>query len=184
MSTFKALNKQIFSSDSFYITPIRNEDKFKIMKWRNEQIYHLRQSEPITIENQKIYFEKVINPSFNEQQPKQMLFSFMKNDKCIGYGGLVHINWVDENAEISFIIETKLEKDFFEFFWLKYLELIEDLGFNELKFKKLYVYAFDLRPHLYDILEKKQYFLDARLKNHCKIHNKFKDVVIYSKIKL
>ena len=78
MSTFKALNKQIFSSGSFYITPIRNEDKFKIMKWRNEQIYHLRQSEPITIENQKIYFEKVINPSFNEQQPKQMLFSFMK----------------------------------------------------------------------------------------------------------
>jgi hypothetical protein len=51
---------------------------------------------------------------FEQQQPSQLLFSFLENDKCIGYGGLVHINWIDSNAEISFIMNTQLEKDRFQ----------------------------------------------------------------------
>jgi hypothetical protein len=51
-----------------------------------------------------------------------------------------------------------------------------------LKFHKLYVYAFDLRPHLYEALESNAYFLDARLKEHCCFQGEFKDVVIHSKL--
>ena len=120
---------------------------------------------------------------FKKKQPNQLLFSFLENNNCIGYGGLVRINWLDKNAEISFIMKTELEKNNFEKYWIKYLELIEDLGFNELRLKKIYVYAFDLRPHLYEVLNKGNYFLDARLKSHCKFENGYKDVVIYSKIK-
>jgi hypothetical protein len=36
---------------------------------------------------------------------ESLLFSFLKNGECIGYGGLVHINWIDQNAEISFMID-------------------------------------------------------------------------------
>jgi hypothetical protein len=43
MSSYKVLNKQVFSSGNFSIVPIRIEDRFEIMKWRNEQIYYLRQ---------------------------------------------------------------------------------------------------------------------------------------------
>ena len=154
MPTYKALSKHIFKQGDFKLVPIRYEDRYKIMQWRNEQMYHLRQAEPLTKEKQDAYFENVINKLFDQEQPSQILFSFLKDNKCIGYGGLVHINWIDKNAEISFIIKTELEEENFEKNWLIYLRMIEDLGFNSLNFQKLYVYAFDLRPHLYQALEK------------------------------
>ena len=183
MNSYKALNKQIFTSGIFSIVPIRFEDKFEIMKWRNEQIYHLRQNKYLTTEDQENYFNQVISKLFDQEKPNQILFSFLKNDICVGYGGLVHINWIDKNAEVSFIMDTVLEKNNFEKNWLIYLKLIEELGFNELRLKKIYVYAFDLRPHLYEILKKAKYFFDARLKSHFKYNKRFIDVVIYSKIK-
>lgn len=179
---YKILEKQIFSSGEYSIVPIRFEDRYLIMQWRNEQIYHLRQNKPLTKEDQDSYFENVVSKLFDQNKPDQLLFSFLKNDECIGYGGLVHINWTDRHAEISFIIETRLESEHFEVFWSTFLKLIETVAFYELKLHKLFVYAFDLRPHLYTALEKEQYFLDARLKEHCFYNEKFLDVVIYSKL--
>ena len=46
-----SLNKQTYSLNEFKITPIREKDKYLIMKWRNEQIYHLRQSKKLTKKN-------------------------------------------------------------------------------------------------------------------------------------
>ena len=106
----------------------------------------------------------------------------MEGDKCIGYGGLVHINWVDKNAEISFVMNTDLEKRNFQLHWCNYLSLIELVGFEELKFHKIFVYAFDLRPQLYEALKVSEYIVDSRLKEHCFFDNKFIDVVISSKI--
>ena len=183
MKFYKILNKQIYSSGNYSIVPIRFKDKLKIMKWRNDQIYHLRQSKPLSEEDQENYFSNTINSLFNQKQPTQLLFSFLKSNICIGYGGLVNINWNDKNAEISFIMNTELEEKEFDSNWLIFLKLIEDLAFNEIMLKKIYVYAFDLRPHLYRILEVGNYFLDARLKSHCRHQNTFIDVIIYSKIK-
>ena len=105
----------------------------------------------------------------------------MENDVCIGYGGLVHINWIDRNAELSFIMDTVLEQNKFKIHWATFLELIENVAFTQLDFHKLYVYAFDLRPHLYDALKNSGYIKDAVLKDHCFVINSFKDVVIHSK---
>ena len=181
MSFYKVLNKQVFSLGEYSIVPIRIEDRYDIMQWRNEQIYHLRQDKPLTKENQDKYFDKVINKLFEEDKPNQILFSYLKNDECIGYGGLVHINWVDKNAEVSFVMKTSLESSYFEINWIEYLKLIEQIAFKELNLHKLFVYAFDLRPHLYKALERSDYFFDARLKDHCFIQGVYKDVVIYSK---
>ena len=179
---YKILNKHLFKSNEYCIVPIREEDKFKIMKWRNEQIYHLRQTNPLTKPNQNDYFENVIKKQFSETNPNQLLFSFLKNDNCIGYGGLVHINWVDKNAEISFIMNTKFEKEQFFQLWSSFLTLIEIVAFDELKFHKIFTYAFDLRPDLYKVLEECNYKNDAILKEHCLYKKKYIDVVIHSKI--
>jgi RimJ/RimL family protein N-acetyltransferase len=184
MNKYNCLNQNEFSNNNYKIVPIRFEDRIDIMNWRNEQIYHLRQAKPLTLEDQNHYFENVVSKLFDQERPNQILFSFLKDDKCIGYGGLVHINWIDKNAEISFIMKTELEKNHFEEFWSIYLGLIEKVAFDELSFHKLYVYAFDLRPHLYKALTKNDYFLDAKLKDHCFYNNKFIDVVIHSKLNL
>lgn len=182
MNFYKILDKQVFSEKGYALVPIRYKDRYKIMQWRNEQIYHLRQAKPLTHKDQDQYFENVVSNLFNEQKPNQLLFSFLAEEELIGYGGLVHINWIDKNAEISFIMETSLEENVFNVLWSVFLNLLEKVAFGELKLHKIYVYAFDLRPHLYEVLEENRYFKDAVLQEHCFFDGKFIDVVIYSKI--
>lgn len=179
---YHCLEKQIYKNGDYSIVPIRFEDRYAIMNWRNEQIYHLRQSQLITKENQDNYFENVVSSLFDQDQPNQLLFSFLNGDQCIGYGGLVHINWVDKNAEISFIMDTELEQSYFEKFWLVFLELIEELGFNDLKLHKIFTYAFDLRPHLYSVLEKAGFINEAILRQHAIFEDLAINVYIHSKI--
>ena len=122
MRSYKALNKNEFQHNEYSIVPIRDQDKFDIMKWRNEQIYHLRQKKKLNKNSQEKYFKDTVNNLFKENYPSQILFSFLKNDVLVGYGGLVHINWVDKNAEVSFLINTELENSYFNECWSIYLK--------------------------------------------------------------
>ena len=179
---YKCLEKQVYKSGKFSLVPLRSEDKFEIMKWRNEQIYHLRQQKPLNEIEQEKYFKTVVASLFEQEQPAQVLFSYLENDECIGYGGLVHINWKDWYAEISFIINTALEKDFFQFHWTTYLSLIEQVAFEGLKLHKIFTYTYDLRPHLYKAVEAAGFKQEARLKEHCFFNGRYIDIVIHSKI--
>lgn len=182
MNYYKVLSKQVYTAGNYSLVPIRMEDRFDIMKWRNEQIYHLRQSKPLTLEDQNHYFNNIVSKLFGKEQPAQILFSYLKEDKCIGYGGLVHINWIDKNAEVSFIMDTRLEKNEFHKHWGIYLELLQKIAFEDLKLHKIYTYAFDLRPYLYEAIEAKGFEKEAVLKEHCLFEDKYLNVVIHSKI--
>jgi len=180
-STYKCLTENCFQNNNYQIVPIRYKDRYDIMKWRNEQIYHLRQNKPLTKKSQDEYFKNVISKLFDQDKPNQILFSFLKDDICIGYGGLVHINWVDKNAEISFVMNTQLENEYFEFNWVTFLNLLEKVAFNDLMLHKIFTFAFDLRPKLYNALEKEKFVKEATLKEHCFFNNKFIDVIIHQK---
>ena len=179
---YKCLSKQEFVIGDYSIVPIRYEDRTLIMHWRNEQIFHLRQKEKLTQANQDVYFKEVVLNLFSQEQPSQILFSFLYKGNLVGYGGLVHINWVDKNAEISFLINTELEEEHFQEFWEQYLDLITEVGFEQLKFRKIYTYAFDVRPKLYGALRTAKFAEEARLKDHAFIDNNYVDVLIHSKI--
>lgn len=181
MQEYKCLVQQQFKNGEFELIPIRQEDRFLIMKWRNEQIYHLRQNEILTEEKQTAYFDNVVSKLFDIEKPNQILFSFLKNNELIGYGGLVHINWIDKNAEISFLMNTELEKENFNHYWFEYLKLLDKIAFEELEFHKMYTYAFDLRPKLYEVLEQSGYKKEAVLSEQCFFQGKYLDVVIHSK---
>ncbi|WP_310559564.1 GNAT family N-acetyltransferase [Flavobacterium sp.] len=181
MKKYVVLNHQAFEYENYKIVPIRYEDRFDIMKWRNEQIYHLRQNKALTVEDQENYFNDVVNELFNQTQPKQILFSYLENEICIGYGGLVHINWIDKNAEISFVMNTALEKEAFQKHWGIFLKLIEQVAFEDLKLHKITTYAFDLRPKLYSVLENSGFAQEAVLQQECLFNGAFIDVIIHSK---
>jgi RimJ/RimL family protein N-acetyltransferase len=182
-STYRRLSINQFNDGIYSLVPIRYEDRLLIMKWRNEQIYHLRQADPLTEQDQENYFNSVVAKLFDEEKPTQLLFSFLKDQECIGYGGLVHINWIDKHAEISFVMDTSLEKEHFSEYWNRYLHLIEQVAFEQLELHKIFTYAYDLRPHLFDAIEKAHYVKEAVLKEHCLFNNEYKDVIIHSKIK-
>ena len=178
---YKCLQKQAYEMPGFSIEPIRFEDKYDIMQWRNQQLYHLRQHEPLTKEVQENYFTNVVSKLFSEERPNQILFSYLQNNVCLGYGGLVHINWADKNAEISFVMNTILEEGSFVLHWTNFLGMLEQVAFNELKFHKIFTYAFDLRKQLYEAVESVGYKKEAILKEHRRFEGKFIDVVIHSK---
>jgi len=79
-------------------------------------------------------------------------------------------------------MDTKLEKQKFEFYWTKYLKLIEELAFKELSLHKIVTYAFDLRPHLYEVLEVNGFTQESTLKEHCFFNGKYIDVVTHRKL--
>jgi RimJ/RimL family protein N-acetyltransferase len=109
------------------------------------------------------------------------LFSFLQNDKCIGYGGLVHINWQNNQAEVSFIMATELEADNFETNWVTFLHLLEKVAFNDLYLSSLFTYAYDLRPHLYKAIENAGFQQTKRLEKEQQVDGKLVDVVIHTK---
>jgi RimJ/RimL family protein N-acetyltransferase len=184
MHKYRFLRQQSFSKKQYALVPIRHEDRYLIMHWRNEQMYHLRQNAPLTEAQQDLYFNTVVADLFEQERPGQILFSYLENEKCIGYGGLVHIDWVNQHAEISFIMDTSLETSSFEWHWKNYLPLIEELAFSELKLHKVFTYAYNLRPLLYTALEASGYTREAVLKEHCYFDGRFVDVVIHSKIRI
>lgn len=180
MARYTCLKQQEYSLGDHKIVPIRYEDRFLIMRWRNEQIYHLRQTRLLTEEDQQHYFDNVVAKLYDNPKPDQILFSYLENNACIGYGGLVHINWIDHNAEISFIMDTRLEKEHFAEHWSNYLTMLKELAFNDLGLHKIFTYAFDIRPHLYKILEANGFTHEASLNEHCWFQGAYKDVVIHS----
>lgn len=182
MRTYKCLSQQVFATSDYQLVPIRHEDRYQIMQWRNEQIYHLRQKEPLSSEKQDHYFENVVAKLFDQEQPDQILFSFLHNEECIGYGGLVHINWVDQNAEVSFLLNPDYDNDNRKRYWDIFLGLLEKVAFDEMQLIKMFTYAYDVREYLYPIFESNGFTLVARLSKHKAIDDRFVDVLIHEKL--
>lgn len=182
MRKYKCLNQQIFELGEYKLIPLRDEDKHDIMEWRNGQLEILRQKELLTTEKQEWYFRNVISNLFEEEKPAQLLFSFLKNETLIGYGGLVHIDWDSENGEISFLTSKSRAENpqIFAEDWIIYLDLIKIISQNELMFHKIFTYAYSLRSNLFPILEKSGFKKEAVLKDHIYIHQKHWDVIIHS----
>ena len=70
-----------FTNGDYKIVPLRYEDRIDIMKWRNEQIFHLRQDKPLVAKHQNHYFDTVIAKLFSQVEPNQILFSYF----CLSY---------------------------------------------------------------------------------------------------
>ena len=177
---YACLHRQECHLGVYSLVPLRYEDRFLIMRWRNEQIYHLRQQRPLTEEDQQRYFDTVVAGLYAAEKPDQILFSYLENGVCIGYGGLVHINWADRHAEVSFIMDTAREAGEFALHWTNYLTMLRGIAFGDLHLQKLFTYAFDLRPHLYPVLEACGFVREATLKDHCLFEGEYKDVVIHA----
>ena len=71
MRLYTCLKNNIYKNKTFSIVPIRSQDRYSIMQWRNEQMYHLRQNAPLTKEIQDKYFYNVVEKLFDQINPSQ-----------------------------------------------------------------------------------------------------------------
>jgi RimJ/RimL family protein N-acetyltransferase len=144
-------------------------------------MYHLRQKEALTEGQQETYFKEVVAKLFESEQPTQYLFSYVRGEECMGYGGLVHINYEKSSAELSFIMNTELEAEEFRFHWTNYIQLIEEIAFTTLKLNRIFTYAYNLRPHLYPILEDRGFLRERLIPNALIADGKSIPAIIHSK---
>ena len=183
-TSYKCLETQKFNSEYFSLVPIRWMDRYKIMQWRNEQMFHLRQNKVLNIENQDAYFENIISKLFDQEEPNLILFSLIKDEECIGYGGLVHIDREQKKAEISLLIDPKLEKTHFKNLWLSFLFLIEKIAFQQIALNEIFTYSYEVRPKLYPILDQAGFIEKERISNVIQQNNNSIDALIHSKRKI
>ena len=181
MKTYKCLKENGYSYSCYSLVPVRAQDILLIREWRNQQIDCLRQKVVLSVEDQQLYFNEIIWPSFNEIQPKQILFSILKDNHCIGYGGLVHIGWEDRRAEVSFLLNTEgvKDKELYRNDFSCYLHLIKTVVFDDLQFNRIHVETFDIRGFHISILEESGFKMEGRLKQHVLIDGHFIDSLIH-----
>ena len=140
---------------NYNIVPLRHQDMYLIMQWRNDQMQILRQNTPLTLADQERYYHEVIEPSTLHENPHLKLFSILLNDTCIGYGGLTNIDWNERRAEVSFLLATERTKnqELYEKEFGLFLTFLKNLAFRELKLKELFTETYNTRPHHINVLE-------------------------------
>ena len=179
---YKILKNKYFKKDNFELSSISLEDIEKIRKWRNEQIRNLRQSKKITKKEQLKYFKNYIFSEYPNKKPKNIIFSIKVNSNLIGYGGLVHISWINFRAEVSLVMETEIEnskKKKFIYFKI-FLDLIKKLAFHDIKLKKLTTETYSFRKKEINFIEKYGFMREGILKENIYVKRKFFDSYLHA----
>lgn len=174
-------NKKEWKSGEYSLTPIRERDIFCIKNWRNEQIDVLRQAKPLSDSDQITYYQDVVLPLFSQVRPEQLLFSFLYDGECIGYGGLVHIDWSKKWAEVSFLVDSvrACHAEVYKNDFTVFLSLIKYIAFHELRLEKLTGETYDIRSLHISILEANGFVLEKRMKNAREIKGRLVDSLFH-----
>lgn len=163
---YRCLKTNIYGdAQGYQLVPLRGEDREPIRLWRNAQQEILRQHVTLSQEDQDRYFSLVLAPLYAMEQPPQILFSYLLEDRLIGYGGLVHIQWPCLHAELSFLVDPA-RKAFYETDFLHYLGLITQAAFQDLAFHRLFAETFAFRTDHMAVLEKFGFKREGVLREH------------------
>lgn len=138
-----------------------------IRRIRNNKINVLRQNKKISKTFQKKYFKNFFLKSYKDKNSKISLYTIKFNKKIVGYGGLTNIDYLNLNAEVSFLLDPAYKeyqtsyKNIFSMFLsdlIKYSKI--------LKLKKIYTETFYFRRSHITILEKYNFQYEGLKKKH------------------
>lgn len=178
---YKCLKKQSYEdSEGYQLVPVRPEDIEAIRVWRNDQIDVLRQTKVISPEEQVLYYQQFVWPLFGLERPRQILFSLLFDQKCIGYGGLTNIDWESWRGELSFLVDPVRAKNVPVYIsdFRHFLSFIVQVAFNELKFNRLVAETFVFRQETIECLKDFGFKKEGRLRKHVFKRNQWVDSVL------
>lgn len=180
----KCLPQTRWSDGQYSISSIQRAHIESIRNWRNAQMDVLRQKKAISANDQISYFDSHIWPSFDEAQPQQILMVLFHDEKLIGYGGLVHIDWEFKRAEISFLLnpERTLNPELYRQDFLAFLRLVKELTFDGLGFHRIFVETYSTRTHHISVLEEFGFSQEGLMRDHVLIHGNFVNSLIHGYI--
>ncbi|WP_053226924.1 GNAT family N-acetyltransferase [Solirubrobacter soli] len=167
---------------SYAVRRIAREDMEAIRVWRNAQMPVLRQAEEISPEQQQRYFEQAIEPTFSQQEPRQVLVTLLEDDEPIGYGGLTNLDWSKGEGELSFLVAPEragdpetYERDFRAFLAL----VVDGVALTDLGLRRVFTETYDIRPHHVAILEGFGFAREGRLEARTTIDGRDVDSLMH-----
>lgn len=152
-----------------------------IRQWRNAQMDVLRQTSVISVEAQRRYFEEHIWPDKVSRYPRQILLAIESDGNLVGYGGLVHIAWEDKRAELSFLLDPRLEQNPVARATLfsRFLRIIQVLAFEDLTLSRLWTETYAHRAAHISTIEASGFQSEGRLRKHVTIEGKPTDCLLH-----
>jgi len=139
-----------------------------IRQWRNAQLDVLRQAAPITAEQQQQYYATHIWPAMEQPRPANILVSYLRQGRLIGYGGLVHIAWEHRRAEVSFLLDPNRERDRagHRIDCLNFMALVRELAFEDLGLHRLCTETYAIREYWIDLLVESGFRFEGVMREH------------------
>ena len=175
---YKCCQNELLHHEGFTLSAVQPHHIEKIRVWRNNQIDVLRQIKHIQKKEQIIYFKNNIWNEMNLEKPKNILLAFFKEEKFIGYGGLVHIFWEKMHAESSFLLDNSIQADSFNYRLCleNFFLILKKLAFDDLKFIKITSETYRHRVEHISMLEKIGFEVVEPLNNPKSIFHELKPI--------
>lgn len=186
MSGWSCLTAQRFTHGAYALVPIAPEHIEPIRCWRNAQMDVLRQTEPISPEEQDTYYTRHIWPTMTQAQPVNVLVGFLHEGSLIGYGGLVHIAWEHRRAEVSFLLEHARIHDEIGYArdFTAFLQLVREMAFNDLQLHRLFTETYAIRSHHIRVLEAAGFLLEGTMRDHVCLNGVYFNSLIHGALNL
>lgn len=173
---------QELTEGRFSLRPVREADVEPIRQWRNAQLDILRQTEPISPEQQLAYFESTVWPDFAAERPRNILLTFFEDGRAVGYGGLVHIAWEHARAEVSFLLQPEIAREpaLYHARLEVFLRLLRIVAFQYLGLHRMFTETYAFRIEHIAALERCGFIREGTMRDHVAIDGKFSDSVIHA----
>jgi len=178
---YACLPRAAVSNGRHAITTIQDAHIEPIRQWRNAQMDVLRQKQPLTEDDQTSYYARCIWPTLVDRHPPNILLAFLEDERLIGYGGLVHISWPDQRAEVSFLLDPALASGAsdYETRFSTFLLLLKQLAFEDLRLNRLWTETFASRAHHIAVLEANGFRPEGCLRRHVRIAGAWVDSLLH-----
>jgi RimJ/RimL family protein N-acetyltransferase len=178
---YRAMPRKVLTEGAFRASAVTPEHIEAIRLWRNAQLAVLRQSEPISTDQQIAYFRKRVWPGKTMAAPSEILLALHHEETLIGYGGLVHIAWHDSRAELSFLLDPAVPRSAAEYnqAFLAWIRLMQRMAFCDLGLRRLTTETYSTRLHHLPVLEMSGFRREGVLRAHVMIDGQPSDAILH-----
>jgi len=162
--------------DRIYLRPIEPEDLPLIQKWINDPEIRILEGEvlPKSMANEKQWLENI----YKDKSRVWFVVALKNNDKTIGDGGFLRIDYIWRAADLSIMIGKKGEWS--KGYGTEAIRLLLKYGFEFLNFHRISLGVFDFNKRAIHAYEKAGFKKEGVLRDGYYCDNKYHDVIMMS----
>jgi RimJ/RimL family protein N-acetyltransferase len=182
---YRALSSGHYIESDLDLKPVKPSEIESIRTWRNAQLEVLRQKRAISKRQQRRYFRNEVFADYSNVYPRQILFSIRESGELIGYAGLVHIDWSNQRAEVSFLLDPRISEGTQRYtgVFKSTLRILKRVAFSDLGLNRIFTETFSGRSSHVDVLVSCGFVEEGRMREHIFHDGTFRDSQIHAILK-